>query len=135
METFPALQVTSPDLALLRENWCWLLSDCQSSDESKHATYLMLAKQYSSKNRFYHNLHHIAEMIRSIDSVRERLHNPQSVCLAVWFHDAVYNTRSSDNEEKSARLAMTEMEKLMVTLEHRQIVEKLILHTKTHDPE
>jgi predicted metal-dependent HD superfamily phosphohydrolase len=49
--------------------------------------------------------------LREFDQVRNLAINPCQVELALWFHDVVYRTWRSDNEERSAVLAA----KLMAT--------------------
>ncbi len=64
--------------------------------------YRELASLYSQPHRYYHNLHHIAECLAEFDSVRHLASQPVAVELAIWFHDAIYDTRAQDNEERSA---------------------------------
>jgi len=52
--------------------------------------------------------------------------------LAVWYHDAVYDTRAADNEERSADLGRTTLAKLSVEPDVVQETARLILLTKTH---
>ena len=64
-----------------------------------------LARAYAAPERHYHNLAHIEAMLGLMRSYEDALFDPQSVEAAIWFHDAVYDTRRHDNEERSAQLA------------------------------
>src|SRR6185436_9856337 len=64
-----------------------------------------LLGRYADPGRHYHDLTHLDEVLRHVDELAEFSRTPDVVRLAAWFHDAVYDPRASDNEEKSARLA------------------------------
>ncbi len=64
-----------------------------------------LAALYASPDRHYHGMSHIDAMLRLMDSHRGALADPEAVEAAIWFHDAVYDSRRSDNEARSAELA------------------------------
>jgi predicted metal-dependent HD superfamily phosphohydrolase len=59
-----------------------------------------LANLYAEDHRKYHNMLHIDRMLGWLDAAGER---NDSVELAIWFHDAVYDPFGGDNEAKSAR--------------------------------
>ena len=88
---------------------------------------------YGSKERFYHTLEHIRAVLEFVKARTDQLQDRRSVELAVWFHDAVYDTKAQDNEEQSAVLARTILEKLMVPEHGIQRVEQLVRATKTHE--
>src|SRR5262249_41964540 len=64
-----------------------------------------LVRAYTAPDRHYHNLAHIEAMLDLMRWHRGALSDPTSIEAAIWFHDAVYDTRRHDNEEKSAALA------------------------------
>lgn len=64
-----------------------------------------LQANYTTPDRAYHTLHHLAECLHHFDTVRTHLVNPVAVELALWCHDVIYDPRRSDNEEASARWA------------------------------
>jgi predicted metal-dependent HD superfamily phosphohydrolase len=64
-----------------------------------------LVRAYSAPDRHYHDLAHIEAMLALMRGHEGALSDPTSVEAAIWFHDAVYDTRRHDNEEKSAELA------------------------------
>ena len=60
---------------------------------------------YEHPSRTYHNLDHINGMLDRLKESRHLATRPIRIIeLAIWFHDAVYNGKASDNEIKSAEL-------------------------------
>lgn len=67
-----------------------------------------LEQAYGGSGRGYHDLRHLEEVLTHVaallgpgDPARE------AVLLAAWFHDAVYDGRPGEDEERSAQLAET----------------------------
>jgi predicted metal-dependent HD superfamily phosphohydrolase len=92
-----------------------------------------LAGLYSEPHRHYHNQHHIADCLAEFDGVKALAANPVAVELAIWFHDAIYDTRASDNEERSAELAQRWLKQFGADAALMDAVGRLILATKNHD--
>ena len=88
---------------------------------------------YSEPHRHYHNQHHIADCLHEFDGVRHLAREPVAVELAIWFHDAVYDTRAGDNEEHSAELAKDWLKKSNTPDALADAVGQLVLATKHHD--
>ena len=98
------------------------------------AVYQELVGLYSEPHRYYHNLSHVAECLNEFDAARDLAQHPLAVELAIWFHDAIYNTHAMDNEEKSAELAKTRILAAKQDIDELASTFALILATKTHDP-
>ena len=60
----------------------------------------LLKARYAEPHRRYHTLEHIEHCLSEFDP--RQAADPKAVELAIWFHDAVYDPRRSDNEERSA---------------------------------
>ena len=93
-----------------------------------------LAARYAEPTRHYHNLRHIEECLAEFEPVRQLAQNPIAVELAIWFHDAVYDSRASDNEEHSAEVARTQIEQRTGKPALANSVANLVMATKNHDP-
>ncbi len=64
-----------------------------------------LAAAYGERSRHYHTQQHIAECLSQFQRFHSLAQRPYEVEVALWFHDAVYDTHRSDNEERSAQWA------------------------------
>lgn len=95
-------------------------------------TFEKLRAAYTERHRHYHTGEHINQCLAELDSVRHLAHEPDEVELALWFHDAVYVTRSKDNESKSAKWAAEFLKLNAVDAGRIQRVHALIMAT-THD--
>jgi predicted metal-dependent HD superfamily phosphohydrolase len=80
------------------------------ADRDGDALYQGLSVRYAEPHRAYHTLEHIGECLLQLDMARHLLVHPVEAELAIWFHDAVYNPRRSDNEEQSALLAEEQLQ-------------------------
>ncbi len=60
-----------------------------------------LTKHYSEGHRSYHNLSHINRMLAWLDASPGK--GAETVELAIWYHDAIYEPMSGQNEVKSAQ--------------------------------
>jgi predicted metal-dependent HD superfamily phosphohydrolase len=68
-----------------------------------------LRRAYDAPDRHYHNLRHIEVLLGLAQEHADAIADPDVVEAAIWFHDAVYDTRRNDNEERSAELAIARL--------------------------
>lgn len=94
--------------------------------------YQRILNSYTEKHRHYHTLQHIKECFDRFDEVRHLSQKPAEIELAIWFHDAVYDVRSKDNEQNSARWARACLDAAALPVEIGQRVSQLILSTRHH---
>lgn len=66
---------------------------------------LQLQKQWNSKDRVYHSLNHLNDVITAIQKNiwfdELNIGEKHALLLAAFYHDAIINPRRSDNEDKS----------------------------------
>ncbi len=89
-----------------------------------------LVAAYAQPQRKYHSLQHLTECLEWFERVRELPRHAAEVEMALWFHDAVYDVKGSDNEQRSADWAAAELADAGVTPEVIGRVSALILATK-----
>ncbi len=87
---------------------------------------------YTAPDRHYHTEAHVAECIRQTRRFGHLALLVHEIETAIWFHDAVYDTRRSDNEEKSAEWAQRELALLSTPNEVIDRIVDMILSTKSH---
>ena len=99
---------------------------------SVERTYRDLVTRYREAGRAYHNLNHISKCLEEFDALIRLAAQGGAVEFAIWFHDAVYDSRARDNEEQSAALAEAGLTEMGIQGELPRVVESLIRLTK-HD--
>ena len=89
-----------------------------------------LLDRYRESQRHYHTVQHLDECFARWPEIRSHAARPAEVELALWFHDAIYDTHRSDNEALSAALARDAALGLGVSLGSAQRISDLILCTR-----
>jgi predicted metal-dependent HD superfamily phosphohydrolase len=84
--------------------WAWQALGAPAADEP---LFEQLTACWSEKHRRYHTLQHLGECLAQFRVVRALAQQPGEVALALWFHDAFYDPKRTDNEERSANWALS----------------------------
>jgi predicted metal-dependent HD superfamily phosphohydrolase len=69
------------------------------------ALFTALISAYSEPERHYHTLQHLEECFTRSEDLKHLARHPDEIELALWFHDAIHDTRRHDNEKRSAQWA------------------------------
>ena len=91
-----------------------------------------LIHRYSEPERSYHNVRHIGYCFDALTPAAHLAERLPEVQLALWFHDAIYDTHASDNEERSAALARENLAAAGVKAEAVEQIRGMIIATR-HD--
>ena len=93
-------------------------------------TLASLLAHWAQAHRRYHTLQHLRECLALFDAHRALARHPGEVALAVWFHDAVYDTSRHDNEVASADWAARVLAQAGAATEVVQRVHAMIMATR-----
>ncbi len=118
----------------MSDDWRTLCAALGVPMEAARRAFTRLAEAYAGPGRVYHTLDHIHHVLRTLAPLRMQARDFAAVQLAAWFHDAVYDPRAKDNEERSADLAEILLREMAVSEEDIAEARRLILLTKAHDP-
>lgn len=113
------------------ESWMplWQRLEAVGDAVAWHAS---LLTAYAEPQRAYHSLQHLEECLCVFDAAKSSglIQHPDLIEMALWFHDAVYDPKSSENEALSAQMAVEALGDGESACE----VARLILLTKSHQP-
>ena len=90
----------------MQAGWVRLLGRYGVTPVDAYPVFDRLVAAHTEPLRFYHTLEHLNEMFKVAGKLADAATAPAAVQLAIWFHDAVYDPRATDNEERSAALAV-----------------------------
>lgn len=116
----------------LQENFIQLCLTFSKDQSLINHFWQELEINYSEKGRHYHDLLHLENMFRELDSVKDRIENFTALSFAVFYHDVIYNASSKSNEEKSASYAESRLQKLGLPQDLILKITTQIIATKTH---
>jgi len=109
--------------------WCKLWQQVGASS-APEPLFKQIVAAYSEPHRAYHTLAHLEDCLITWEAARSLAHQPNTVELAIYFHDVIYDPRASDNEERSAALAVQWLQCGQVPQSLVEAVRQLILATK-----
>lgn len=89
-----------------------------------------LTRRYNEHHRFYHTIDHVLYILNYLKT-KDLLQDDELFLTAV-FHDIVYDPRSKENEELSAKLFREEARHSKVSSESAEKIYQYILDTKYH---
>lgn len=97
--------------------------------------FAQLSTNYNAQGRYYHTSKHVSDCLRALrDNVRLAT-KVSEIEVAIWFHDAIYDTHRKDNEALSAAWAERYLSSMGVEGEVIQRIKNMVLCSKTHDAE
>ena len=113
--------IDAKDITFLKSQWDSLASFYSSDKTIQEEIFQILKERYSEKSRFYHNLSHVKTLLALLESLADKIRDLKVIKFSIWFHDVIYDTRKSDNEAESARLASEMLHKLNVNDETMEL--------------
>ena len=114
---------------LLSEHWRNCFS-ALSLPEPVDTQFANLIQRYSEQHRAYHTRQHLEECFLAFEGTHSPAQSPGAVALALFYHDAIYDTHARDNEEKSAELARQVLASVRAGEPIQSYVTDLILVTR-----
>ena len=100
---------TTHHMASLRAQWAELGNRLQRTGPGWTAEGEKLLRHWARWPRAYHDTHHLQACLKHQQQLQieqpDALDAPDTVALALWFHDAIYWPWKSNNEERSAQWA------------------------------
>lgn len=103
-----------------------------AADPAPAAEALLAA--WAEPSRVYHGTAHLIDCLARLDEVPEKSVGRDRVEAALWYHDAVYDPRASDNEARSAAWAGRALAALGVAPPLVGEVARLVLLTRHAEP-
>jgi predicted metal-dependent HD superfamily phosphohydrolase len=114
---------------LLNQSWQRAWTALGAQGDGSQVRDALLAK-YSEATRKYHSIQHLTECLAYFRAAQHLAAKPAEVEMALWFHDAIYDTNEHDNDEQSANWALSASTSAGVSLEKAERIYSLILVTK-----
>lgn len=115
-------------LAALKPHWQSAWSDLGASPRA--GLFGEVAGRYLETHRAYHTLRHLEECFTLFAAARPLCAHPGEVAFALWLHDAVYQPKTRESEEASARWARKILSDAGAPADVAARVQELILATQ-----
>ena len=113
----------------LHQSWLSAWRGISSTTDGED-TYAAVIARYREPHRRYHTLQHLGECLGLFKIARSLSFCAAEVEVALWFHDAIYDVKRSDNEEQSAEWAKTAIVRSGASVEAATLVHSLVMVTK-----
>ena len=91
-----------------------------------------ILKNHNKKNRYYHTIFHLESLYKSLVPIKKNINDWDIILFALFYHDYIYNPLKQNNEELSAKKAVTILSLLSIPKERIELCKEIILATKKH---
>ena len=115
-----------------RQSWSRAWQKLGANDEGA-ALHKRLVHCWSEGHRHYHTLQHLQECFGLLTGIAIDEKDAAAIAIALWFHDAYYDPQRTDNEARSAQLALQEAHAAGIPQEAAQRIHDMIMATVEHD--
>lgn len=90
------------EVVIVEEAFKKVFSRYTSDEKLIDSLFADVYKSYTSSSRHYHNMYHICYMVGLWEANVSKFKDADAMFMAIIYHDIIYKSRRSDNEEKSA---------------------------------
>lgn len=119
--------------AMIQQEFLGSLSKYANEPTQPEKMWAQIEISYKSSYRHYHNLSHLDAMLSELDPHKSSFENWDVIIFAIAYHDIVYNVLKSNNEERSADVAVHSLSKTSLSKPAISFCKQLILATKRHE--
>lgn len=117
---------------MLKKTYIELLAEHTDNSILINEFWTEIEKNYSEKKRHYHTLQHLDNLLEQLNEVKNEFQNWEATLFTLYYHDIIYDSLKSNNEEKSAKLAENRMKQISVSEDTIELCKGQILATKSH---
>lgn len=117
---------------MLKQTFIALLTKYTNDQDLITELWAEIERKYSDKKRHYHTLNHLENLFQQLTEIKTQMKDWDVVLFSLYYHDVIYNSLKSDNEQKSAELAEKRMKSIGISLETIERCKAQIMATKAH---
>jgi predicted metal-dependent HD superfamily phosphohydrolase len=118
---------------MIKQAFLESLNNYVSNSEQPLNMWNEVERNYTRYERHYHNLSHLNSLLTELEMYKSKFSNWDAIVFAIAYHDLVYNVLKSDNEERSARIAIKRLSTISFPLKLTIFCGQLIRATKRHE--
>ena len=118
---------------MIKEEFLNSLKNYTSADSLMLSMWNDIEQNYSKPGRHYHTLAHLDTLVRLLKPYEGEFPSWDTIVFAIAYHDVIYNTLKSTNEEKSAAYAKEKLNTIAFPEKQIDSCCQLILATKRHE--
>lgn len=119
---------------MIKQEFIESLKNYATDSEQRLTMWNEVEKNYTKPDRHYHNLAHLNSMLAELKMYKDKFQNWDAIIFAITYHDLIYNSLKSNNEERSADIAIKRLTNISFSEELLNLCRQLILATKKHEP-
>lgn len=117
---------------MLKKTFSDLLKKYTSDETLVSKFWSEIEENYTNRKRYYHTLQHLENLLQILMPIKAQINDWDTLLFTLYYHDVIYNATKSDNEERSAELAVARMKAIGIENSKIEKCQTQILATKKH---